>query len=519
MSEERTRKNFSAIDVGSNSIRMKIAEVAKDCKIKVLESARYPVDLGRDTFSIGKISFSTLIKTSEILQGFKKLMGDYRVKEYRAVATNALREAQNRDYVLDQIKLKTGLDIEIINNSLERFYTAKALRDKLSNYTKLRREGVLILDIGSGSTSISVYSNNMLIYSYNLKLGSLRLSEILAAIEERNLDYPVILQDFIRSDVDRLQTFEPETIRANNMIAIGGNNDLVGRICSHNISPELNIIERATFEKVYREILTTPAKSFQKKHKVPPERVKTILPSMIILRTFLEKTRAQEIINPVVSLRDGVISDSIDRSFHHQQDEDFYEDIIVSARFIASRYKYDQAHAEDVEKNSLILFDKLRKLHGLKERHRFYLKVAAILHDTGKYLSLNEHYVHSYHLIKAADLLGVSEEELEIIANIARYHSIVVPDKTAHPSFEQLSGKNKVVVAKLVAIIRLADSLDRSHQQKIEVTQVSLNGAQLEISGSSRGNTLLEEWTFQFKAEFFKEVFGIKPILQVKRML
>ncbi len=509
---------FASIDVGSNEIRMKISDINKNREIKILESVKHQVNLGKDTFSGGKISFPTLEKTCEVLYGFKQLMRDYSCREYRAVATNAVREANNREYVLDQIKIKTGFVIDVISNSVERYLSCNYLKDVLPNYKKLREEGVFILDIGSGSTSISIYSENKLIYSHDLKLGSLRLHEILANIEGKLNDFPIILRDIIASDVDLLNIFGLKNIKVKNIIAIGAANDLIGKICSDTNYQSINVFKKNDFKIILEELLLNSYISFGKKYKIPFEKTNILLPSMIILNTFLDKTEADEVINPVISLCDGIISEAIDKKTKIKNNYNMYDDVVALSKNIAERFNYDKKHAEYVEKKSLLFFDKLRKLHGLKEKHRYLLKIAAILHDTGKFLSLNEHYIHSYELIKASDLIGISEEDLEIIANIARYHSNIVPDVN-HSNFNILSSENRVIVAKLVAIIRIADSLDRSHKQRIEIKKIVLKDDRLKINIISNQNTLLEEWTFQLKAEFFQDVFGIKPILHVKRVL
>ncbi|WP_094548477.1 HD domain-containing protein [Petroclostridium xylanilyticum] len=518
MSRKNKSEIIAGIDVGSHALRMKIAEVWENGEIKTLEMLRHPIFLGRDTFAMGKVSFETVDETCEILKGFKRLMTDYHIKTYRAVATSAVREAQNKDYIVDQIKLKTGLDIDVISNSEERFLTYKSLREKIPNYREIRNAGTMILDIGSGSIQVSTYNHKSLVFSQNIKLGSLRIREILASIEGRTLNFPKILEEYIVSNIDRLKVFQPQDTYKN-FIALSGEIRIISKLCNKTDDHEkLRFIKREDFETVYKELMYKSAHSLIKDYGVPHESADILLPSMMIFKMFLDMTEAKGMYAPQISLADGIISDIIDRNFDTQRQEDFVEDIISAAGFLARRYRYDQPHAQDVEQKSLALFDALYKLHGLGGRERLLLQLAAILHDIGKYINFNEHYIHSYEIIMASDLIGISKEELEIIANVARYHSREVPGYS-HENFRKLDEKNRVIVAKLVAIIRLADALDRSHKQKIRGMKINLEEKEVIIKVETVEDALLEEWTFETKAEFFQEVFGVTPILKIKRKI
>lgn len=515
---EKKPEVVASIDIGSHALRMKIAQIHETGEVKTLELLRYPISLGRDTFTYGKVSFAAVDKTCEILQGFKQLMNDYKVKTYRIIATSAIREADNRDYILDQIRLKTGLIIDLISNSQERFLTYKAIRENLPNYQKFRNEGCMVLDLGSGSISVSIYNKSKLTFSQNIKLGSLRLRQILKTIEQKTMEYPKILEEFVASNIDRIKIFEPPS-DIKNFIALGGNTKIISELTNKSGDlPKQKSITRVDFTETYNRIIHKPIHTLVKEYNLPYERATILIPSMIILKKFLALTTAEQIYTPLVSLRDGIISDIVDKKFNTKRNAEFAEDIVASARFMAERYKYDKEHSEDVEEKALFIFDNLQRLHGLGAKERFLLKLAAILHDTGKFLSFDQHYVHSYHVIMASNLMGMSEQDLEIIANVAKYHSVIVP-RYSHKNFKKLSNHDKVIVAKLVAIIRMADALDRSHNQKIKNIKIELKENQLLIKGETRDNILLEEWTFDTKSEFFQEVFGVKPVLKIKRMI
>ncbi|AKL93801.1 exopolyphosphatase [Clostridium aceticum] len=512
MDEKQALTTVAGISVGSYAVRMKISEVLPEGKTRTLERTSKSIALGRDTFSKGKVSYEIANEVCEVLRGFKKLMNEYKVKTYRAVATSGIREAENNDYILDQIYSKTGLDIEIINSSVKRFLAYKGIRESLQNYQKLRAEGVMVLDIGSGNIEVSIYQQGSLTFSQNLKLGSLRLKEILSELESKTLDFPKLLEDYIKSNADiLLKTFDINT-NIQHFIVLGDVMKDLGKLCD---CPD-NYIDKSQFLMVYQSLLHKPTHKISSTYKISKEGAYTLIPSFILLKVFLDMTSSPQIYTPLVNLEDGIVADLVDQKLITQRKQEFLHDIYTLVRSLAKKYHYDENHANEVMDKSLCLFDGSKRLHGLGEEERFLLQLATILHDVGKFININQHYNHSYDIIMASNIMGISQQQLEIIANVAKYHSTLTP-KISHENFNRLSHKDRVVIAKLVSIIRIADALDRSHQQKIKTIEVKLQENKMIIKASTVEEILLEEWTFEAKSSFFQEVFGITPILNIKR--
>jgi len=503
---------IAGISVGSHALKIKIVDVTEKEEIITLEKVSKKTSLGRDTFSKGIVSYEVVDEVCQVLKGFKRLMTTYNVQTYQALATTGIREAENRDYILDQIKSKTGLNVELINSSLKRFLTYKAVREKLPNHQQRRSEGSMFLDIGSGSIELSIYSNGNLTFSQDLKLGSLRLKELLVSLEDKTLNFPKVLDDYIRSNTDILwKTFDfHEPI--NHFVLIG---DIIKDICSICNSNDYSI-DKTRFLTMYQELLNKPHHKTMYNHNISQEGAYILLPTMMLAKIFLDMTSSSKIYTPLVSLEDGIVANIMDEKLNTHRKQEFLQDTYSLVKTIAEKYRYDEKHAHEVEKKSLILFDALKKLHGLGDQERLLLSLAAVLHDIGKFINMNNHYNHSYNIIIASNIMGISQEQLEIIGNVAKYHSSLTP-KMAHKNFSQLSFLDRVVVAKLVSIIRIADALDRSHQQKIKDIKIRIQDKKVIIKAIAKGDTLLEEWTFENKSIFFEEVFGIKPILSIER--
>ncbi len=513
-------KNFivAGIDVGSHSLKMKIAQVNSDGSIKTLENLRRTLSLGKDTFAIGKINFETVKRTCEILKGFKQIMKEYDIDMYKEVATSALREAQNKEYMIDQIKSKTGLDIEIISNSEEKYLTYKAIRENFNDYKKFRREGALVLDIGSGSIDISLYNNNSLVYTQSMKLGSLRIKEILSSLERRTLDFSSILEEYIESNTHGLKIFR-NSKQIKHFIGIGGEISIISKICNKtNDFDKLKFIDKDIFMKYYKKLMYKPLYQLVKEYKIPAERADILIPSMIIYKQFLNLTTSTGINAPLVSLRDGLICDIVDKIFDTYRNREFNADIISSTRHIAQRYRCDMDHSSDVEKKALVIFDALKNLHGLDTRERLLLRIAAILHDIGKFINLVDHNFNSYNIIKSLDIIGISKKEIEMIANTTRYHDKSEPSINDY-TYRILNSEERIVVSKLIAILKIANALDMNHKQKVKDLNVIYKDDEVVIEAISNNDALLEIWTLESTVDFFKEVFGVKLEIKMKRMV
>lgn len=182
---------------------------------------------------------------------------------------------------------------------------------------------------------------------------------------------------------------------------------------------------------------------------------------------------------------------------------------------VAKKYQTDLIHALHVKTFALLLFDRLSIIHMLGEKERFYIEVAAILHDVGYFISSNQHDVHSYSIILNEDFIGFSAQDLMLIANICRYHGDEIP-KQSDENYRMLTFKEKIIVSKLSAILKIAETLDITHKQKITKLTISLDKLNVYFKIKSTKEILLEKWAFKKNSTFFQDVMGLKPILMIK---
>lgn len=511
-----SKKVIAAIDIGAHAIRMKIGEINTSGEFKELESVRKISVLGHDTFTQGKIEPESVNKLCEILMLFKHSFESYGVERYEAVATSAIREALNRDYILDQIKLKTGLSIRVVDNSEEQYLTHRAVQYHLANYKQIIKEGAVIVVAGAGSIQITTFKDSKLVSAQNIKLGALRINEVFGEFADSAINYTKLVDEYIMINFEEVDFFSSDQVYKH-FVAIGGEIAIVSHMVENVFGEDIQELSKKKFSKLLKQVMNMTNSEIEEAFKIKRERADIILPSMLLFQKFLERVESNSILTPKISLTDGIIrkiNDDLHKvSFSHEN----MEIVLMDARSVARKFYFNEVHSEKVNEYCQIIFDRTKKMHGLDEE-RILLHVASILHDIGKAISLDNHEVMSFQLINSIELLGLSKEHMEKIALICSFHGMSKPNESDH-MFAAQSRKDKAQTAKLIAIMRLADALDRSHKGKITVESVRLKNNQLIIQGIAKVNidTTLEEWTFKKKSDFFIEVFGITPILKIKR--
>lgn len=506
-------KVLAAIDVGSNALRMMIAQVKPNGEVIPMEDLYQPTNMGKDTFSFGRIQVQSIHDTCDTLKGFHKLMKDYKIKDYRAVTTSGIREAENREYVLEQIRIRSGLEVSIINNAQERFLMYKAIRNHMVKERMFSEKGTLIVDIGSGGVEISVYSLGSLRFTEYVKVGSLRLSEILADLEKKTLDFPSIMEEFIDSRIDFLEEILPK-LKINNFIGLGGELKTIRGLCnSSEVGGIADFIGKDELKKLYSKVHRHTTPQIKEEFGLKKNQAQILLPSIILFNSFLNMTYAEGIYTPMASLRHGILADMVDERYDVAGRKEALDNIISSVWYIGKKYAIDEVHSKYIEKMTLSIFDQMMKIHMLGDKERLYLRVASILHDVGKYLNHNSHDIHSYNIVRFLDIMGFSDKDLNIVANVVRYHSDDIPE-LSHDNYRSLSPIEQIIISKLAVILRISEALDISHKQKITEVKVSKCGNELYFDIYSKEDTLLEEWSFNSNATFFEEVMGNKPVIR-----
>jgi exopolyphosphatase/guanosine-5'-triphosphate,3'-diphosphate pyrophosphatase len=296
------------------------------------------------------------------------------------------------------------------------------------------------------------------------------------------------------------------------MVLSGTETKLLLKMLGREQSEKLSIVSLADFYHLYEQVRSLNLPQLVKKFNISEQTAEMVLPTIVLYSQILSLASGEKIIMPDIHFVDGITTLYVAAKTRDPYLMLIENQVVSLAYSLGRKYKYDVNHAMAVQKTALLLFDHMMKVHGLGQREKLLLKVAAILHDIGKYVSLRKHYIYSYRLITSSDMLGFSEQEKKVMATVAHYHSKGTP-LDSDEAFGSLTQEQRVTVAKLIAIIRLSDAIDRSHRQKNVIEDIVLKGDELVISVAAKEDISLEEWTFADKTQFFEKVFGIRPIL------
>jgi exopolyphosphatase/guanosine-5'-triphosphate,3'-diphosphate pyrophosphatase len=454
----------AVIDIGSSAIRMVVAELGPKLAIRYLENLQKPAPLGKDVFTTGRLSHRVIREAIDILKNYKDIADSYGVKHLRAIATSAVREASNRDNFVDQVFVRTAIDVEIIEGAEENRLDLIAVEHAMEGKLDFDKKNCMIIEVGTGSTEIIYTTQGQVALTRTLPMGPIRLPEQ----SSTGRTDAGTLQRLIRRNThiaaeEVKREFALETV--DTYIALGAN---------------MRFLVKMTDEKTDNKLAVLPAKALQEfiktVAKMTPEEIvdvwgfsysdaEVLYPSLLIYASFLDETKAAEVLVPMVSIRDGLLLE-IAQLLLGPRRTDLTRQVINSAKALGQKYRYDEAHAANVSALAVKLFDQLKEDHGLGPRERLLLEVAGILHDIGTFIAPQAHHRHSSYLIDAADIFGLRKADKDIVSKVALYHRRQVPGPT-DPEYMSLSRHDRAVVSKLAAIIRVAEALDKSHQQKI----------------------------------------------------
>ncbi|MCR5687817.1 MAG: exopolyphosphatase [Lachnospiraceae bacterium] len=506
-------RTFAAIDVGSYELGMKIFEFSNRNGMKVIDSVRHSIELGTDTYQTGLISMGRMDELCDVLSDFSSIMKSYKVDDYRAYGTSAIRETKNTVIVTEQIKLRTGIKVDVLSNSEQRFLHYKAAALKGQRFDEFIREGCAIVDIGGGSIQISLFDNDTLVTTQNIRLGVLRAMDMLAALQPKTRDVEGILRELIDN---QLQVFKKLYLKGRTIKNIILIDDYISTMLYHMDADDRSF-SAEKFAKIAGQISTMTMGDIAKAYGISEETAPLLLPAIAIVSRVLKITKAENIWSPGVSLCDGMAYEYAEKEKLVNYSHDFENDIIACAKVMSKRYQGNSERNELIEKVAKDLFDATRKIHGMGKRDKLLLRIASLLGDCGRYVSIEAGAECGYDIIMATEMIGLSHAEREIVANIVRFNKteFLYYDELASASLMDRTSYLKI--AKLSALFRIADGICRSYRTKVNDVRFSVKGNELLINVYTVDDIDLEQGFFFRKASLFEEVFSIKPVLRYKR--
>jgi len=501
---KRNHKRLAALDIGTNSIRCIVVEVVGGDKFRVLDDEKATVRLGRNLVSGGDIAPDAWERAMENLLRMKKIVDGYGVDAVEAVATSAVRRAANGTAFIRAVKERTGIRARVISGEEE------ARLVSLSGLHNFDLEGVryAMVDIGGGSVEIVTALGSRIEEFYSLELGAVALTERFLGQDPVTRQQYLRLQKHVRAALK--QSFGGEEASAQCLVGSGGT--------MTSIASMVMAIRRESYDSAHGyEILRSDIvhllamllrKDLSERKEVPglnPDRADIIVAGVAVVDELMRFFDANVLRINERGIREGLILDSLRK--HDLVGKGGRRDWRSAALDFARSCLVDERHAGQVTKLSLLLFDFLAAAFNLGERERQLLETAALLHDSGYFISYASHHKHSYHLIRHAELFGFTPREREIVANVARYHRKSLPKKK-HEGFSRLAEEDRALVSRLGGILRLADGLDRRRNALVGTLRCDLTDTVIRVVLEGDEDLSVEVFGGKSKGDLLEHAFN-----------
>lgn len=501
-------RTFAAIDVGSYELGMKIFEVSRTRGIREIDHVVRKIDLGSDTYATGKLSLHHIQEVRDILKEYRKIMDTYRVTEYQAYGTSAIREMSNASIILSQWEEETGIRIDVLTNSEQRFLDYKSVAYRGGNFDRIVSEGCAIVDIGGSSIQISLFENGTLQSTQNLKLGVLRIREKIRHIDARRSQLEKLIGEIVNSQMQVFADLYLGERRIPNLIVIDD------YLSSFLESKGRDLIDAGEFSALSAAFSEHSSHELEREFRMSQDSLFLLHITCAMMQCILRAMGAARIYAPGVTLADGIVYEYAEQKKILPPSHDFEEDIIACARNVAARYRGNAERGRSLDEISMKIFDATKKIHGLGKRERLLLRLACLLHDCGKYVSMANVSECSYNIILRTEIIGISHIEREIVAKVVLYNHSDFVYYEEQETASDLDRSDYLTITRLTAILRLANGLDRTHKKKLDDMKVTVREDHLVISARSGVDLTLEKALFESRAGFFAEVFGIMPVIR-----
>jgi len=503
---------IAAIDIGTNSIHMIVVQIRPDLSFEVIDREKEMVRLGAGGLDGRALTSEVMHAALQVLSKFRRLAESHRVEQVIAVATSATREAENGGEFLQAVTDQTGIRPRVISGTEE----ARLIHMAAVYGIGVPGDPAVVIDIGGGSVEVTRGAGTTIDEGRSFKLGVIRLTERFIRTDPlehrderklvRHIDNEIgkYLDQIGRAGFDRVVG------TSGTILSIGA---VVSAAEGLPIDTPLRN-RRITAKQIRRARKELVSLDLDERLRVPglePRRADLVVAGVVLLDELVRRLGADDVTLCDLSLREGLVLDYIARHRKEIAQADRYPDVRRrSVIELAERCHYYPEHSQQVARLAVALFDQTRAIHGLTDREREWLEYAAILHDIGTLISYEQHHRHSYYLVKNGDLRGFEPDEIETIALVARYHRRRAP-KRRHDGYGSLRRKRRRAVRTLAAILRLAESLDRSHMQTITSLDLHDRGDDDLLRLRTSGDVELEVWAATRQAAPFERLTG-KPL-------
>jgi exopolyphosphatase / guanosine-5'-triphosphate,3'-diphosphate pyrophosphatase len=498
---------FAAVDIGSNSVRLKVARLTRG-RLRAVHEDREVTRLGEGVFRSGFLTPESMAETVKVLRRFHRATQQIVTDTVRVVATSALRDARNSQAFLEWVRSATGWSVEIVSGLEE----ARLIHLGLVANLRVDTSPTLMMDLGGGSCELTVSWRGHIRDLVSLPLGAVRLTDEFLSHDPPRKGELKRLQGFVAREVNRIA---PRIIAAKvkSVIATSGTAAALTAAASKlrkNGTRQRLVVSSAEMKRITKRLARLPVEQRRQIEGIGPRRAEIIVAGASVYDELLDRCHLKGFRYSALGLRDGLLAQmaaEYDRSTRSgkQIESERWESI---TRAVA-HYHVDMKHALDVREAAMFLFSALRTVHGLAPEFREWLSAAAMLYEVGDYVNRNGHHRHTYYIISNSEILGYTPQQRRLIAAIARYLGKSRPIVEDAP-MKALDPADRAGVQKAILLLRLSRALNLGRSRAVEKVRVALHGAEVHLTlvPRRRMGVDLELWAVEKDSAYFREVFG-----------
>jgi exopolyphosphatase/guanosine-5'-triphosphate,3'-diphosphate pyrophosphatase len=512
-------KRFSVIYIGSSKCELIIGQRGKGT-INILDRVSYPIRFGSQSFTKGFIDFKLVYALCQTINDYISMSKTFDVESIRIVGTTALREAKNQLYILEQIRINTGgYRVEILDQEEEIHLIYRHMVSKCENEYDIigsENKDQMMAAISSGNLSVALLKNGIIDYHQTAELGYLKMRHFLRSIEENTERFETLLNEFIGINTREIS----ENIRKrkiHRLFVSSHEVEMIARLYGCHEIKDFYDLDVEGFAALCNQTINLTMNQLMRKFpSLRQNEAETLNHTLILYLKLIKETGVKKLTLIPMSIGDAIMDDHFQVMRTQRLKEWIEKGAYQSAIKIGEKYQVSLKHAKQIEMLSQRIFDALKKHHEMGKRERLLLSMLSYLQGVGMMINSKDYWIQSRHIIENTDLIGISGHEKDVMGLVSELVKSQVIEPEIH--IKNSEADKYLQVAKLTAILKLALALDQSDQQKVKKISCRVKEEELLIEVSTGINFQLEEYFFKYSAYTMEKIYGIKPILKIKRV-
>ncbi len=494
---------FAAVDIGSNSVRLKIASLVRR-RLKVLHEDREVTRLGEAVFQTGLLDPGAMEHTIKVLRRFHKATQAHGADQVRVVATSATRDAANSGAFMQWVQAATGWRVEIISGLEE----GRLIHLGVTANTEIRAGRMLLIDLGGGSCELTLSTRQQIDHMVSLPLGAVRLTRDFLQHDPPTKSEIERLRSFVQEEIVRV---EPELRigKVNVTIATSGTPAALSEMWSKVSGRPTTTVPQDGLLRMTKRLTKLNVNERRAVKGIGPKRAEIIIAGAWVFAELLTRLELSSFRYVPFGLRDGMLQQMLaDYGPEQRLGKRLASERATSLRTLAGHYSIDLRYAERVRVHCEDLFRGLQSVHHLPSEYGELLESAALLQEVGSFINRAGRHRHAYYIVAHSELLGYTPRERKIIAAIIRFigKSKPTPDS---PAISALPPSDRLLVPRAIMLLRLARALEQGRRGVVTHVRATIRARKVMLRfGAKAPGAELELWALEKEKNYFRELFG-----------